>query len=65
MEATALTLAVRLASAEERQEQEEHVEDVEEDRRGEQRRGADVLVAAQPLEVDIVSPAKITRPATA
>jgi hypothetical protein len=57
-----MTLAVLLASAEERQEQGEHVEYVEEDRRGrvwssycqwlEKRRAAYVGGAAQPLEVE-------------
>jgi hypothetical protein len=65
VETTGHALAELLASAEEQQEQLEHVEHVEEDRRGEQRRGADVLGAAQPLEVESVSPAKMTRPATA
>src|SRR5919106_1759654 len=48
-----ITLAVLLTSAaEDRQEQEEHVEDIEEDRRGEKRRRADVLGVAQPLEIE-------------
>jgi hypothetical protein len=61
-----MTLAALVASAaEDRQEQEKHVEDVEEDRRGEKRRGADVLPAAQPLKSNRVSPAKITSPVIA
>ena len=40
------------AAAEDRQEEEEDVEDVEEDRRGKQRRDPDVLRLPQPLEVD-------------
>src|SRR5215218_5923905 len=39
-------------SADERQQQQEHVEDVEEDRGGEQRGGPDVLAAAKALEVE-------------
>jgi hypothetical protein len=41
-----MPLAVLLAAAEKRQEEEEHVEHVGEDRRGEKRRSADVLGAA-------------------
>jgi hypothetical protein len=41
-----------VVAAKDRQEQEEHVEDVEEDRRGAKCRRSDVLAAAQPLEVE-------------
>ena len=41
-----------IAAAEDRQKEQEDVEYVEEDRRREQRCGADVLAAAQPLEVE-------------
>lgn len=47
---TARTLVI--AAAEDRQEQQENVEDVKEDRRCKQRRSADVLLLAQPLEVE-------------
>ena len=41
-----------LVAAEDRQEEQEDVQDVEEDRSGEQGRSSDVLRAAQPLEVE-------------
>jgi hypothetical protein len=41
-----------IVSAEDGQRQEKHIEDVEENRGGEERRGADVLSLAQPLEID-------------
>lgn len=47
-----ITAAVLLVSAEDREEQQEHVQDVEEDRCGQQRRRADVLGLAEPLEVE-------------
>ena len=55
---SATLAALLIAAAEERQEQEEHVQDVKEDRRGEKRRGADVLVTPEPLEVVQGQPAQ-------
>jgi hypothetical protein len=52
-------------TAEDLQEEQEHVQGVQEDRRGQQRRGGDVRIGPHSLEVNRVNPAKITRPSTA
>src|SRR5690242_19648704 len=52
MRALELLVAKRLAAREDPQEEQVHVQDVEEDRRGQQRRHPDVPGVADALEVD-------------
>src|SRR5262249_40579971 len=52
MTATLPVMTPLLLAREDLQEEQEHVQDVQEDRRGQQRRGADLLRTAEALEVD-------------